>query len=244
MLFYEYDDHKLTLWQSYPIRIAIVEVAGNIIRNLDAEDESGDEKQLTKKIAEFYELLLERMLDVSSYVRVKVLSVLTKLCDLKHPFPKQRIAVTRAAISALEDKVASVRKNAVALLNMLILTHPWGKAQGGYLQEEEFEKNYLQIKTELDALESQMGKAVERQDGDEEDGEEEEEEKEDDDDEVADADEDEAEGETKKAKKYDHPSTQRVTNSNRSYQVKESSRGRRDGRRRRRGRNRENRQRG
>ena len=48
---------------------------------------------LHKQLNGLYDLLLERMLDVSSYVHTKVLSVLSKLCDLPVKFPKQRLAV-------------------------------------------------------------------------------------------------------------------------------------------------------
>ena len=41
-----------------------------------------------------------------------------------------------AAVDALEDKASGVRKNAVALLERLVLTHPYGM-YGGFLSEAE-----------------------------------------------------------------------------------------------------------
>lgn len=153
------------------MRVAIVEVIGHLISELAGagEDDGQDRKQVQKQINGLYDLLLERMLDVSSYVRAKVLVVLSKLCDLKVKFPKQRLAITRAAVSALEDKAASVRKWAVSLLVKLLLTHPYGMMHGGFLELDIWEAEYLVAKAELAKVEDAMGKAVERNDGDEDD---------------------------------------------------------------------------
>ncbi|TFK38244.1 non-SMC mitotic condensation complex subunit 1-domain-containing protein [Crucibulum laeve] len=163
--------------ESYPIRIAIVETIGCIITELaNAGDSEGDQRQTQKQINGLYDLLLERILDVSSYVRTKVLAVLSKLCDLKSKFPKQRLAVTRATVGALEDKAATVRKGAVALLQKLILTHPYGLMHGGMLQLEIWEEEYKTAKADLEKVEGAMGNAVNRPEGEGEEEEEEEEE--------------------------------------------------------------------
>ena len=153
----------------------MIEVVGHLITELAAPVASVDQDsgQVQKQISGLYDLLIERMLDVSSYVRTKVLSVLSKLCELKPKFPKQRLAVTRAAVRALEDKAATVRKNAAVLLVKLLVTHPYGLVDGGTLNFETFEKGYKDIKEQLDKLEGAIGNAVERQqteEGDDEDG--------------------------------------------------------------------------
>jgi condensin complex subunit 1 len=156
------------------MRIAIVEVLGHLITELvsaDADD-GADKRQTQKQINGLYDLLLERIMDVSSYVRTKVLSVLSKCCDLKHKFPKQRLAITRAGTAALEDKAATVRKGAAALLVKLLLTHPYGLMHGGFLELDVWEAEYSIVKRDLAKVEDAMGKAVERNDGDEEDEEE------------------------------------------------------------------------
>lgn len=160
---------------SYPMRIAIVEVLGHLIAELvDAEaDDGADKGQAQKQINGLYDLLLERIMDVSSYVRTKVLSVLSKCCDLKHKFPKQRLAITRAAIAALEDKAATVRKGAGALLVKLLVTHPYGLMHGGFLELDVWEAEYQVVKRDLAKVDDAMGKAVERTEGDEEGDEEE-----------------------------------------------------------------------
>ena len=171
------------------MRMALVEVIGCIIRELaetpeDESDSSSKAKHL-KQINGLYDLLLERVMDTSSYVRVKVLSTLAKLCDGSQKFPQQRLAMTRAAVEALEDKTASVRKSAVSLLVRLILTHPYGM-YGGLLSETEWKAQYKEVSDMLEKMEGNLGKAVERNDAeesqaendedeDEEDGEDEEE---------------------------------------------------------------------
>ena len=116
-----------------------------------------------------YDLLLDQMLGMSSYICTKVLSVFSKLCEIKAKFPKQRLQATGTAINTLEDKVSTVRKNAAALLVKLLSTHPYGLVHGGTLALEEFESKYKAVKEQLDKLEGAIGSAVERQEGDDDD---------------------------------------------------------------------------
>jgi condensin complex subunit 1 len=106
--------------------MALVEVIGNLIRELaqtsdlqstttsaaDSTTTSTATPPTQKQLINFYDLLLSRTLDLSSYVRTKVLSTLTKLCELPVKFPRQRLAMTRAAVGMLEDKASGVRKGA------------------------------------------------------------------------------------------------------------------------------------
>lgn len=62
------------------MRMAIVEVIGLLIRDISLSDE-GDEEQKKKQIKRFFELLMERFLDLNSWVRCKVLTTLIKLCE-------------------------------------------------------------------------------------------------------------------------------------------------------------------
>ena len=147
-------------------------MVGHLIIELADSDASADQdsRQVQKQISRLFELLNERMLDMSSYVRTKVLSVFSRLCDIKKAkFPKQRLAVTRAAIGALEDKVATVRKNAVAVLVKLLLTHPYGLIHGGTLELNLFESQYKAVKEQLEKLEGTIGNAVDRQGDDDDD---------------------------------------------------------------------------
>ncbi|CCM04752.1 uncharacterized protein FIBRA_06942 [Fibroporia radiculosa] len=176
--------------ESYPMRVAIVEVIGCLIRELaSSPDLTADEHQTQKQLNGLYDLLLERTLDLSSYVRTKVLTVLARLCDLPVKFPKQRLAITQAAVESLEDKASSVRKAAVTMIVKLIVTHPYGLMHGGLLGLREWEDRYKNVCQELQVVEGVVGKAVEREGdevGEDEEGEEDDkrEEEEEDDDEL------------------------------------------------------------
>ncbi|KAI0074195.1 hypothetical protein K474DRAFT_1665696 [Panus rudis PR-1116 ss-1] len=156
--------------ESYPMRMALVEVIGNLIRELAQSSDISNtdlQHQTQRQITGLYDLLLERTLDLSSYVRTKVFSVLSKLCDLPVKFPKQRLAITRAAVDSLEDKASGVRKGAVGLLVRLIVTHPYGLMHGGLLSLREWEARYREVSEELEKLGGTVGKAVEREEGEE-----------------------------------------------------------------------------
>lgn len=139
------------------MRMAIVEVIGCLIRELAcSEDLTSDAHQTQKQLNGLYDLLLERTLDLSSYVRSRVFTVLSRLCDLRVKFPKQRLAITRAAVAALEDKVAGVRKNAISLIVKLIVTHPYGLMHGGLLGMQEWEERYRDVVKELQKTEKAL----------------------------------------------------------------------------------------
>ena len=166
--------HKRT--QSYPMRMAIVEIIGHLIRELAcSEDLTSDTHQTQKQLNGLYDLLLERALDLSSYVRSKVFTVLSRLCDLPVKFPKQRLAITRAAVAALEDKVAGVRKNATSLIVKLIVTHPYGLMHGGLLGMHEWEERYREVIQELQKAEKALddtlaGAEADKEEGEQQDG--------------------------------------------------------------------------
>jgi condensin complex subunit 1 len=71
-----------------------------------------------------------------------VLTVLSRLCDLPVKFPKQRLAIIRAAVSALEDKVTGVGRNAIWLIIKLMAMPPYGLMHGGLLGMEEWEDRW------------------------------------------------------------------------------------------------------
>lgn len=145
------------------MRMALVEVIGSLIRELSSSDDmTNDSTQTHKQLSGLFDLLISRTLDLSSYVRSKVLATFSKLCDLRIPFPKQRLMITRQAAAMLEDKASTVRKSAVALLTKLVWTHPWGLMHGGPLNLEKWQGYYEEVKAKLDKLEDAVGKAVER----------------------------------------------------------------------------------
>jgi len=159
------------------MRQAIVELIGSLITELANvnNEEQADPKQNQNQISGLFQLLLDRVLDNSSYVRSKVFAVLAKLVNIKtYKFPKHRLQITSTAVSALDDKNSSVRKAAASLLVQLLLTHPY-ILHGGMLQRDVWETEYKQVVAALEKIEGAMGKVVEdnggQLEGDEEEGE-------------------------------------------------------------------------
>jgi len=144
------------------MRIAIVDTIGYLIRDLvNSTDLGNDDQSVQKQVDVFFDILNERTRDLSSYVRTKDLAVLTKLCDLPAKFPKQRLDMTKLAVGMLEDKVATVRKNALTLLSQLVITHPYGLMHGGLMARKDWEEHYDKVSKDLKKMEDIVGKAVE-----------------------------------------------------------------------------------
>ncbi|EIW67908.1 hypothetical protein TREMEDRAFT_32861 [Tremella mesenterica DSM 1558] len=145
--------------EAHPMRMAVVEIIGICIKDLSSSDE-GDEEQKKKQIKKYFELLMERYLDLNSWVRSKVLTTLIKLCDLPTKFPKQRSQITDLTIRTLEDKTSSARKYAIQLLTRLLETHPFGALHGGTLNLQEWQDRYDAISIELEKVDTaEMEKA-------------------------------------------------------------------------------------
>lgn len=152
--------------EAYPIRNALVEVIALLIKELvmteeqvsssyseseeSQREQSAEAKQ--KQIEAFWELLFERFLDVNSYVRVKVLNVCAKLCDLPAKFPVQRTRLLTLAQRGLKDKSSSARKVCVALLTRMILTHPYGLMHGGELEEKVWQARVDEVSKKMAEL--------------------------------------------------------------------------------------------
>ena len=62
------------------MRNCIIEVIGLLIKELSTS-EDGDPEQQKRQLEAFFDLLFERFLDLSGYVRSKVAIVLMKTCE-------------------------------------------------------------------------------------------------------------------------------------------------------------------
>ncbi|KWU41778.1 hypothetical protein RHOSPDRAFT_22371, partial [Rhodotorula sp. JG-1b] len=141
--------------ESYPMRNAILEVLGLLIRELSLTEPGALDMDVTKHVRlleSFFQLVFERLLDLNSYVRAKAASVLLKTCDLPPKLPKLRLELTTLAVRSLHDKAATVRKNCLALLTRLVLTHPYGRLHGGELALEEWQDRLNKLDEELKVL--------------------------------------------------------------------------------------------
>ncbi|WVR03312.1 hypothetical protein IAU60_000303 [Kwoniella sp. DSM 27419] len=182
--------------EAHPMRTAIVEIIGILIKDISLSDE-GDEEQKNKQIKRFFELLMERFLDLNSWVRCKVLTTLIKLCDLPAKFPKQRQQITELTIRTLEDKTSSARRYAIQLLCKLLETHPFGALHGGTLNLPEWQERYDKVAEELKKVDARELEQAKRDVGmvdDEEEADEQEEDTPNDDDEDDNNDAEESEG--------------------------------------------------
>ncbi|ORY92830.1 non-SMC mitotic condensation complex subunit 1-domain-containing protein [Leucosporidium creatinivorum] len=138
--------------ESYPMRNAILEVIGLLIRELSiTEGLDLEPEQQKRQLEAFFDLLFERFLDLNSFVRSKVAGVLLKTCELPTKQPKLRMKLTDLTIRSLEDKSSQVRKNCISLLTKLILTHPYGM-HGGELCLSEWQARYKALEDELKVL--------------------------------------------------------------------------------------------
>lgn len=162
--------------ESYPMRNALIETLGLLIKELaltddslnadagdastagegDADENRGSAETRKRQIETFFDLLIERFLDLNSYVRSKLITVCARLLDLPTKFPKQRTEITDMVIRHLEDKSSGVRKNAIALLTKLILTHPFGMLHGGELSLQEWQARYDLVSKELEETEGSL----------------------------------------------------------------------------------------
>ncbi|RPA79150.1 condensin [Ascobolus immersus RN42] len=141
---------KLLDSESFPLRQSIIEVCGNLITDLTKQDERSADHQ--KQLDGFFDILEERFLDLSPYVRARTIQVVNKLCDLPFKFPQRRKKITEYATRSLEDKSSLVRRQAVKLLSTLVLTHPFGQLHGGLLAYKDWKARLESVEAELEAL--------------------------------------------------------------------------------------------
>ncbi|RUS34016.1 hypothetical protein BC938DRAFT_482818, partial [Jimgerdemannia flammicorona] len=157
----------ISLKQSYMMRMAIIEILGNLITELaNMELQSLNQKD---QINNFFDILEERFLDNTAFCRSKLLQVYLKLLEwmqstghhsshttaisnsLRAKFPKRRQTLCDLAIRHLEDKSSHVRKNAIKVLTRLIATHPYSM-YGGELILEQWENRRDEIMEKMAAL--------------------------------------------------------------------------------------------
>ncbi|KAI8577831.1 hypothetical protein K450DRAFT_250238 [Umbelopsis ramanniana AG] len=137
--------------ESYTMRMAIVEVVGNLIIDMTTKPE---ENQNNLQINGFFDVLEDRMLDSVAFTRSKVLQIYLKILDLKKAsFPKRRHTLGTIAIRHLEDKTSSVRRYAVRVLTKLIQTHPY-TMYGGLLDMDEWKERYEELQNQLAAIQA------------------------------------------------------------------------------------------
>lgn len=137
------------------MRNAIIEVIGNLIREITNTEDEGEPGQQKRELENYFGLLFDRFLDLNAFVRSKVVQVFLKILDIPtNRFSEARLMLTAKAVQSLEDKSSMVRKNCIAVLVKLILTHPYGALHGGELDLAKFEEGYKRVCDELAPMEA------------------------------------------------------------------------------------------
>ncbi|KAF9174343.1 Condensin complex subunit [Mortierella sp. AD010] len=129
----------------YIMRQTMLEVIGNLIAYLSDVEQT---VQVKDQIDGFFDILEERFMDINSYVRTKLLQIVSQLCDLRVKFPKRRQRLTELVIGRLSDKSSWTRKQAIKTLIRIIETHPYSM-HGGELDLEDWEIKYMEVTNEL-----------------------------------------------------------------------------------------------
>ncbi|KAF2174150.1 hypothetical protein M409DRAFT_62281 [Zasmidium cellare ATCC 36951] len=148
---------KLLESENYTLRMAILEVCGNLISMLSKVEESERREEHKGQINAFFEVLEERFLDVNPYARCRAIQVYVKLCDLETKYPKRRQRAAELATQSLEDKSSNVRRNAIKLLAKLLETHPFAVLHGGQLSHEQWSERLEACENELANLKPPAG---------------------------------------------------------------------------------------
>ncbi|KAL4434047.1 hypothetical protein ABPG75_000488 [Micractinium tetrahymenae] len=140
--------------KAYSLRSAIVHATGSLLHKAfdsnavtDAADAQGAQARLRSK-QHLLDLLSERIRDQSSYTRVAVLQTWEYLAEHRAiPLGHWR-SVTAIAKGRLEDKSSLVRKEALRLLQALMLHNPFGPK----LPSDRFEASLATHKAMLEQL--------------------------------------------------------------------------------------------
>ena len=137
------------------MRNAIIEIIGNLIKEVANSEEEGEPGQQKRELENFFGLLFDRFLDLNGFVRSKVVQTFSKVLDIQtNRFAADRLRLTSLAVRSLEDKTSTVRKNCIGILSKLILTHPYGALHGGELEMSKFQEGYEKTVSELAPMEA------------------------------------------------------------------------------------------
>ncbi|ANB13119.1 Ycs4p [Sugiyamaella lignohabitans] len=149
---------KLLDSESFTLRCAIIEVAGNIVIHFCRQD--GDQSEETganieqhkTQVHVLLDLVEERSMDINPYCRSKALQVLSAICELETKFVKRRPVMTKIAVQALKDRATLVRRQGIKLINRLISTHPFNQLHGSQLNLKEWKGRLAGVNQELDKI--------------------------------------------------------------------------------------------
>lgn len=139
---------------SYSIRNGIVDSCSHIVMALSASTDEGEHYR--SQIEGVLELVEERILDVSPYVRSRVLQLFSGVCDLQVRFNAHFQQTANMAAQCLNDKSGLVRGRAAKLLQKLVSNHPFSAMHGAQLNTKTWKDRLSGIEAEIKELEESM----------------------------------------------------------------------------------------
>ncbi|KAG5363441.1 Condensin complex subunit 1 [Yarrowia sp. B02] len=139
---------------SYAIRNGIVDSCSQIVVGISTSGE--DSEHYRSQIEDVLELVEERILDVSPYVRSRVLQLFSNVCDLEVRFNAHFQQTANMAVECLNDKSGLVRGRAAKLLQKLVTTHPFAALHGAQLNMGVWKDRLAGIEVEIEDLEKSM----------------------------------------------------------------------------------------
>lgn len=137
---------------SMTLRSAIVEACGNIIPELDKDDNFSENYKQQKNT--LIELLEERFQDSNPYVRTKAIQGCIKLIDLDLKLNEQKDIITKLAVRSLTDKSPLVRRNSIKLLSKLLMKHPFTTSNETQLKLSKWKRLLKEAEDKLMAFEN------------------------------------------------------------------------------------------
>ncbi|XP_063980130.1 condensin complex subunit 1 [Diachasmimorpha longicaudata] len=134
----------------YSMRICAINVLGVVILKALTGNDLPNEQRIKRN--ECFDLLESHTADINTYVRSKVFQVLQKLCCEK-AIPVERFAsIMRRTVQHLTEKSATVRKQALVLLRVLLEGHPFKT----FIDKHEVEKKIEEFQNKYDKMQEDI----------------------------------------------------------------------------------------
>lgn len=139
---------------SYTIRNGIIDSCAQIITGISTAGDEADHHR--SQIEGVLELVEERVLDVSPYVRSRVLQLFSSVCDLDVKLNAHFQQTAEMAVECLNDKSGLVRGRAVKLLAKLVTNHPFSALHGSQLNMAVWKDRLAGVEAQIAELEKDM----------------------------------------------------------------------------------------
>lgn len=146
---------KLLDNSNFTLRCSVVETCGNIVVDIirdTNENDNNDVHNTSSQISGLLDLLQDRFLDSSPFVRTKAFQALTKVAALKVQLTERRQNMMALCVQSLDDKSTLVRRNTIKLMSKLLLNHQFSNTNGSQLKLSIWNKQLQEAELELENL--------------------------------------------------------------------------------------------